>query len=402
MTRVASSVELVVYRDDCDPAGRLTDAAFLRLLERARWEQLGSIGAGTGMSRSDTSPTVRKATVDFHAYAALGDRLRIDTALVTMGRTNFTLRQAAQSPDGKIIAEAELTFDCLTADGEPAPVPPAIGQAFGRRPSVRASETQHLAVRGLAVALDIQGDGNPILFIHGFPLDRTVWRQVMATLTGWKRIAPDLRGMGLSDAPAKYAISEYADDLAALLDALHVSKAVICGLSMGGYIAFDLFRRHRDRVRALVLVNTRAEADSDDARRRRDEMIALVKRDGTGALAEVLVPQLLTPWSVAALPHVVEQLRGMISGNPLAGIVGALESMRDRADSTDLLAAIDVPTLLIAGREDRLIPATTSRTLADAIPSAQFTQIPDAGHLAPLEQPVATSRVIAEFLEALE
>lgn len=402
MTRVASSVELVVYRDDCDPAGRLTDAAFLRLLERARWEQLGSIGAGTGMARSDPSPTVRKATVDFHAYAALGDRLRIDTALVTMGRTNFTLRHAAHSPDGKVIAEAELTLDCLTADGEPAPVPPAIGQAFGRRPSVRASETQHLAVRGLAVALDIQGDGQPILFIHGFPLDRTVWRQVIATLTGWKRVAPDLRGMGLSDAPAKYAISEYADDLAALLDALHVSKAVICGLSMGGYIALDLFRRHRDRVRALVLVNTRAEADSEDARRRRDEMIALVKRDGTGALADVLVPQLLTPWSVTALPHVVEQLRGMISGNPLAGIVGALESMRDRADSTELLAAIDVPTLVIAGREDRLIPATTSRALADAIPSAQFTQIPEAGHLAPLEQPVPTSRVIAEFLEALE
>ncbi|HEX9581982.1 MAG TPA: alpha/beta fold hydrolase [Gemmatimonadales bacterium] len=390
---------MVVYRDDCDPAGRLTESALLRLLDRARWEQLGSaMAAGGG---AGPMPTARKATLEFHAHPTPGDRLRVDTTLTTVGRTSYTLRHTARAPDGRIIAEAEIAFDCLTSEGDPTPVPQAIVQAFGRRPSVRASETQHLAVRGLAVALDVQGEGSPVLFIHGFPLDRTVWRQVMATLTGWKRIAPDLRGMGLSDAPGKYAITEYGDDLAALLDALHVSKTVICGLSMGGYIAFDLFRRYRDRVRALVLVNTRAEPDTEEARGRRNDMIAMVKRDGTGALAEVLIPQLLAPWSVSALPHVVEQLRGMITGNPAPGIVGALEAMRDRVDSTDLLSTIDVPTLVIAGREDRLIPAAASRTLADAIPSAQLTQIPEAGHLTPLEQPVPTSRVIAEFLDAL-
>jgi pimeloyl-ACP methyl ester carboxylesterase/acyl-CoA thioesterase FadM len=399
---MVSSVDLVVYPDDCDRAGRLTEAALFRLLDRARWDQLGRAESAATVGRPPASLAPRKATVDIHAPATAGDRLRVDTTLVSTGRTSLTLRHTIRSVSDRLVAEAEIAFDCLTPEGEPTPVSPAMIQAFGRRPSVRASETRHLAVRGLAVALDVQGDGSPILFVHGFPLDRTVWRQVMATLTGWKRIAPDLRGMGLSDAPGKYDMSEYADDLAALLDALHVSSAVVCGLSMGGYIAFDLFRRHRQKVRALVLVNTRAEADSEEARRRRDEMIALVERDGTSALAEVLIPQLLAPWSLSALPQVVEQLRTMIAGNPAPGIVGALEAMRDRPDSVELLPRIDVPTLVIAGREDRLIPSAASRTLAEGIPSAQFTQIPEAGHLTPLEQPVPTSRVIAEFLESLE
>jgi pimeloyl-ACP methyl ester carboxylesterase/acyl-CoA thioesterase FadM len=392
-------VELLIYPDDCDAGGRLTAAALLRLLDRARWEQLG--GAASGQARSDSFPAVRKTTLEFQSHAGAGDRLRVETSLVAMGRTSFTVRHVARGEDGAIVAEAELAFDCLNSRAEPAPLPPEFVQAFGRRPSVRASETRHLAVRGLAVALDLQGDGRPILFVHGFPLDRTVWRQVMATLTGWKRIAPDLRGMGLSDAPGKYTMAEYADDLAALLDVLHVDQAVVCGLSMGGYIAFELLRRHKTRVGALVLVNTRAEADTEEGRRRRDEMIGVVQRDGPAALADALVPQLLTPWSVTAQPQVVEHLKAMIAANPTAGIIGALEAMRDRPDSTALLGSIDVPTLVIAGREDRLIPAATSRALADAIPEAQLTVIPEAGHLAPLEQPVQTSRVIAEFLEAL-
>ncbi|HXV87036.1 MAG TPA: alpha/beta fold hydrolase [Gemmatimonadales bacterium] len=392
-------MELPVYPDLCDPIGRLTESGALRLLERARWEQLPQVGHAPAPGAAWPAP--RKLTLEFHGFVRAGDRLRVETTLGSAGRTSYTLRHTVRLPDGRVVVEADATFDCATPEGDPAPVPPAFLHALGPRPSVRASETQHLAVRGLALALDAQGDGSPLLFIHGFPLDRTVWRQVMATLTGWRRIAPDLRGLGLSDAPGKYSISEYADDLAALLDALHVPRAVICGLSMGGYVALDLFRRHRQRVRALVLVNTRADADSDEARRRRDELIALVEREGADALADLLVPQLLAPWSVSALPHVVDQLRAMIAGNPIAGIVGALESMRDRADSTDLLPSINVPTLVIAGREDRLIPAAASRALADAIPSAQLTHIPEAGHLAPLEQPVPTARVIGEFLDAL-
>ncbi|HLB38009.1 MAG TPA: alpha/beta fold hydrolase [Gemmatimonadales bacterium] len=272
---------------------------------------------------------------------------------------------------------------------------------FDRRPSVRASGTQHLAVRGLALARDVQGDGHPILFIHGFPFDRTMWRPLMATLTGWRRIAPDLRGLGLSDVPESYSMADYADDLAALMDALHVPQAVVCGLSMGGYVAFELLRRHSARVRALILTATRAEADDEAGKQRRGDMIALVERQGPAVLAEVLLPQLLAPANLTAMPHVTEHLRTMIAGSPVKGVVGALRAMRDRADATPLLRKIEVPTLVIAGRDDQLIPPAASRQLADAIPGALFTLIPDAGHLCPLEQPVTTTKVIAEFLEGI-
>jgi pimeloyl-ACP methyl ester carboxylesterase len=189
--------------------------------------------------------------------------------------------------------------------------------AFDQRPSVRASETRHLAVRGLALALDVQGDGHAILFIHGFPFDRTMWQPLMATLTGWRRIAPDLRGLGVSDVPESYSIAEYADDLAALLDALHVPQAVVCGLSMGGYVAFELIRRHPAKVRALILAATRAAADDEAGKRRRGDMIALVEREGPEVLADVLLPQLLAPANLTAMPHVVQHLRTMIAGSPV-------------------------------------------------------------------------------------
>jgi pimeloyl-ACP methyl ester carboxylesterase len=130
-------------------------------------------------------------------------------------------------------------------------------------------------------------------------------------------------------------------------------------------------------------------------------MIELLEREGPSALAETMIPKLLAPLSLGAMPQVVEHLKSMITGSPADGLAGALRAMRDRPDSTPLLTEIAVPTLVIAGRDDQLIPPAASRKMAEAIPNAQFTLIPDAGHLAPLEQPVATSRVIAEFLEAV-
>jgi pimeloyl-ACP methyl ester carboxylesterase/acyl-CoA thioesterase FadM len=396
-----TSVELSVYPHHCDASGRARDTALLSLLESARWEQLAR-GPGLDIfSRRGAWPVVRKANVEFYAPVRAGDRIRIETTLTHHGRTSFSLHQTVKLDTGTVVADADLVFVCLDRQGEPTPVPPEIAQFFGRRPSVRASETQHLAVRGIALAMDVQGDGTPILFIHGFPLDRTVWRPVMAKLTGWRRIAPDLRGMGLSDLADRYSMADYADDLAALLDALNAAQAVICGLSMGGYIAFEMLRRHRERVKALILCNTRAEADSEEGRRKRDEMIELLEREGPSALAETMIPKLLAPLSLGAMPQVVEHLKSMITGSPADGLAGALRAMRDRPDSTPLLTEIAVPTLVIAGRDDQLIPPAASRKMAEAIPNAQFTLIPDAGHLAPLEQPVATSRVIAEFLEAV-
>jgi pimeloyl-ACP methyl ester carboxylesterase len=267
----------------------------------------------------------------------------------------------------------------------------------------RTDRTRRVAVGDLSFAVDQQGDGPAVLFVHGFPLDRTMWRHTITPLTGRHRIAPDLRGLGLSDVPeAGYSISGYADDMVALLDALGVAKAVACGFSMGGYVALDVVRRYRERLSGLILVNTRANADQEDAKRARDDMIQLVRERGTVALAEALLPKLLAPLSLTALPQVVEQVRATIVGSPVDGVIGALMAMKERRDATRELADIDLPTLVIAGREDQLISVDDARTMADQIPQAQFTVIAEAGHLVPMEQSLAASRVIGEFLEALD
>ena len=261
---------------------------------------------------------------------------------------------------------------------------------------------QHYTLRGLALSADVQGDGPAVLFVHGFPLDRTMWRDVMTTLTSWRRIAPDLRGAGLSDVPETgYSMAEYADDLAALLDVLEVERTVVCGLSMGGYVTLELLKRHPDRVRALVLANTRSEADTPDAKRNRDEMIRLVEQGGSEAIVDRLIPKLVAPGSFTAMPQVVEQVRTMMASSPPAGVIGALRAMKMREDNTAMLPTIDVPSLVIAGQDDQLISNERSKALADAIPGALFALIPEAGHLTPMEQPRATTRAIAEFLEAL-
>jgi len=397
------SVEIRVYPDDCDSFGHVNQAAFLSMFERARWEAFTQGPGLDAFVESRAWPAVRKSTVEYLAEAFPGDLLRFDTTLTHLGRTSFSLHQAARrKADGVLIAEADFVFVCIGEGGKPVSVPAQVREFFGTRPSVRAGPVQHLLVRGVATAVDIQGDGPAIVFLHGFPLDRTMWRHLMAPLTGWRRIAVDLRGMGLSDVPESgYDMRSYADELAELLRVLEVEQAVICGLSMGGYIALEMMRSHRGNVRGLILANTRAEADSPQAKADRDAMIKLAEREGSEGLAEVMLPKLLSPSSLSAMPQVVEHVRTMIANNPDAGIIGAITAMKERADSTPLLKDIDVPTLVIAGREDRMIPVGQSRAMADQIPGAQFTVIAEAGHLPPMEQPIATSRVIGEFLEAL-
>jgi 3-oxoadipate enol-lactonase len=396
-------VELAVYPDDCDAFGHVNQARFLTLFERARWEALAAGPGVDAFERNGVWPALRKATVEYLLQVFPGERLRFDLVLTHHGHTSFTLRQSARKPDtDALAATADLVFVCVGRDGKPVQVPPEVSRFLGAGPSRRSGATQRITVRGLAMAADVTGDGPPVLFVHGFPLDRTLWRPVVSMLTGWRRIAPDLRGMGLSDAPpAGYTIAEYADDLVALLDALHVEQAIVCGLSMGGYVALDMLRRHPARVQGLILLNTRAGADDAEGRARRDAMIARVRRDGTGFLGEDMVPKLLAATSIETMPEVVRQVSAMVTGSPPDGIAGALAAMRDRHDSLDLLPGIAVPTLVVAGSDDQLIPLAESRAMASAIPHAHFAVVPAAGHLAPLEQPVNTSRVIREFLESL-
>ncbi len=252
---------------------------------------------------------------------------------------------------------------------------------------------------GVGLVAEVVGAGRALLFVHGFPLDRTMWRHQMAGIDGWKRIAPDLRGAGQSAVPtAGYSMARYADDLVRVLDAVGTPTAVCCGLSMGGYILFELLRRHRDRVRALILCDTKSEADTPEGMRGRDELAAVARRDGTGAVAARLVPKLLGRSTASRDPAVVETVRTMVLRSPVDGVVGALEAMRDRPDSTPLLAQIDVPTLVLVGADDELTPPAVVRPLAERIPGATFQEIAAAGHMAPLERPDAVTPALAEFL----
>jgi len=389
-------IDITVYPDQCDAYGHLNQASFLSLFERARWEMLAR---GPGMdlfTRNRAWPVVRRTLIEYHTPALPGDVLRFRQILVHQGRTSFRIRQTARrARDDALIATAEFVFVCVDTEGRPVEVPEAFARFLG--------EGDRVMVNGVHLAVEIEGGGPPILLVHGYPLDRTIWRAQMSGLTGWRRIAPDLRGMGRSDAPdLGYSMATYADDLAALLDALSLERAVVCGLSMGGYVAFELLRRYRPRIRALILMDTRAEADSSEERRARDAAVALVRDEGSTAIAATMIPKLFAPDASRVCPEAVQRIRRVIEATPVAGIAGALTAMRDRPDSTPLLAALqDLPTLILVGEQDGLTPPTVSLYLKEAIPGARLAIIPGAGHLPPVEQPEATTRILAEFLASL-
>lgn len=246
---------------------------------------------------------------------------------------------------------------------------------------------------------------NTILFIHGFPFDHRMWRHQLAGLARWQCIAPDLRGARggeVPSAPSAYTMTTYADDLVALLDRAQIRQAVVCGLSMGGYIIFELLRRHPHRVRAAILSNTKATADTPEAQRGRDALAAKAQREGAHAVAADLIPKLLARKTQEQRADVVHDVTEMIERQPVAGIVGALHALRERPDSTPLLARMKLPVLVVAGDDDQIAPAAGMKQMAEAIPGAEFVLVSGAGHLAPLEQPEQVNAVLATFVEQLD
>jgi YbgC/YbaW family acyl-CoA thioester hydrolase len=396
-------IDLTVYPDECDAFGHLNQASFLSLFERARWEMLAR---GPGMdvfTRQDAWPAVRRTVIDYHAPAFPGDVLRFAQALTHHGRTSFTMRQSARrASDDRLIATAEFVFVCIDRNGRPTPVPRDLTEYLSARPA-EPPGVSRMTVNGVSLAVERRGEGPAILFVHGYPLDRTLWAHQLEHLEGWQRIAVDLRGFGLSDAPdLGYSLPTWADDLAALLDALQVDDVVLCGLSMGGYVAFEFLRRYRERVKGLVLMDTRAEADAPEARKARDQSIAVAREHGAAAIAESMVSRLLAPDTLRRNPSLAEQVRAMMVGTPVPGIAGALAAMRDRPDSTAMLGSLaGLPTLVLAGEHDELTPVATHETMAAAIPGAKLAVIPGAGHLPPLEAPETVTHVLAGFLRQL-
>ena len=258
--------------------------------------------------------------------------------------------------------------------------------------------TQRRTVDGVDLVLEDTGHGPPILFIHGFPLDRTIWRHQLDHLSSFRCIAPDLRGMGQSGAPAEgYSIGRYAADLVRVLDALEVERAGVCGLSMGGYIALEFVRSFGKRVAALALMDTRAEADDPAGREARLAMAARARQEGLAGIVDDLVPKLVAPENLRR-DDVVPPLRRMMRATPLAGFVGALEAMRNRSGYQDVLAGLgSLPTLVVVGAQDAVTPPALAKRMAASIPGAAFVEVSGAGHLVPMEQPETTTGLLRDF-----
>ncbi len=257
-------------------------------------------------------------------------------------------------------------------------------------------------LNGITVAYDDVGSGVPIVFLHAFPLDRSMWAPQLGALVRQGRcIAADHRGFGGSTLAPPYSMDQYADDAIALLDSLAVGPAIVVGLSMGGYVAFALWRRHRAKVRALVLADTRAGVDSDEGRDKRRRMIDVARSRGAATVAEMQVGSMVGETTRERRPVVVETIRSMMAAAPVEGIVGAQEAMLARADSTSTLETINVPTLILVGAEDVLTPPKEARAMHEKIRGSRLEVLDQSGHICNLEQPAAFNHVVGEFVEAV-
>jgi len=257
----------------------------------------------------------------------------------------------------------------------------------------------------MRLAFAEEGPGPAVVLLHGFPLSRAMWKEQLTGIGSiYRVIAPDLRGHGDSPAPAgTYTIDEMADDVVELLDYLGLDEPVVVGgLSMGGYVALSMAERYPARLRGLMLMDTRAAADTPEAAQKREETAQdVLESRNVRALVESMIPRLFARKTIAQRPERVAMLSEAMEHNTPRGVAGALRAMAIRPDRSDDLARIRVPTIVMVGEEDAITPPSEAMALADAIAGARLEVIADAGHLAPYENPAVANAVILRFLDGL-
>ncbi len=257
---------------------------------------------------------------------------------------------------------------------------------------------------------DSGGAGAPLVLLHGFPLDRTVWDPQMPALAGTRVIRVDLRGCGESERSDGPALMEaLAGDVAGVLDALRVERAALAGHSIGGYVALAFFRMYEERVAGLALVASHTAADASQAAAGappsqrelaagRDDLAARLERENAmDAAIESYLPRYLAPATYRDRPDVVERARAMMARQDPLGCAHLIRGMKERVASDDLLPDVRVPALAIAGAHDTYISPETLRATAAAMPNAAYVEIDEAGHLPQFEAPERTARALAEF-----
>ncbi len=252
------------------------------------------------------------------------------------------------------------------------------------------------------VTLEVEdhGEGVPVVLLHGFPLSSEMWAPIRTAVEQASRlITPDLRGFGLSETPAgDYTMEALAGDVLRLADRLGLGRFVLGGHSMGGYVALRLAEGHRERLAGLILMDSRASADSAEARGRRDAAIERIRRGETAAFLDEFVGNLVGRSTRERAPRQLAEMRAIAGGIPDHVLAGCLAGMRDRRDSTDVLARLDLPALVIAGQEDTITPPEVGQAMTAALPRARLAVIPLAGHTPSVERPIPTAEAIIGFL----
>jgi cystathionine beta-lyase/cystathionine gamma-synthase/pimeloyl-ACP methyl ester carboxylesterase len=253
----------------------------------------------------------------------------------------------------------------------------------------------------VGIGYDDTGSGPPVVLVHGHPFDRSMWYPQVAYLAshGYRAIAADLRGYGESTVvPGKCPLEVFARDIAGLLDHLEVRQAVLCGLSMGGQIVLEFTRLFPGRLLGVVLADTSALADTQAAAARRRAVADRLLAEGMAPYAAEILPKMICPQTLGRRPDVAAYVSAMMRATAPAGAAAALRGRAERPDYVGLLSELTIPARVVVGSQDELTPLTDARLLADRIPSATLTVIPDAGHLPNLEQPTAFNRALGQFL----
>lgn len=281
-------------------------------------------------------------------------------------------------------------------------------------PAIQLTKFAH--ARGLEMAYVDAGEGPAVLLLHGYPFDNSMWSAQTETIAtaGFRAIAPDLRGLGETVAPTLVGDStedshrlksvplatmdEMARDAAALLDELKIERAVVCGLSMGGYVAFDFMQVFPSRVSGLVLAGTRAPADNEQEKAGREQQVQTMLRAGMVPISIATLPKLLAPRTLAEKPDVVKRVRAMITRSDPQGAAAAQRGMAARRDYTEDLPKIDVPTLIIVGREDSIRPVADAEFMHQGIRTSRLEIIEDAAHMTNMEQPESFNGCLIDFI----
>jgi 3-oxoadipate enol-lactonase len=244
------------------------------------------------------------------------------------------------------------------------------------------------------------GSGRPVMLLHGYPFNRSLWNEQIAALSGsYRVIAPDLRGFGESDSSdGPSTMSRMAQDVALLLDHLEIPRVTIGALSMGGYVTLAFYKQFASRVRALILADTRAQADTQEAKQNRAQQAEKALSEGMAGIADAMLPKLLTPETVSKRPEVVKRIRDMMLKTKPEGAAAALRGMAERDDQTSLLSKISVPTLIIVGAEDAITPVADSEKMNEGVAGSRLVVLENAGHVSNLERTEKFNEALLDFL----